>query len=96
MTLFTLHFVEKGLRTTPEPVKGVAALAPRVNAAEGVLPAFLRVGEFKHGARSIEALLDMSRLEDFGIFVKASLPIRDQLELNVNAREFEDLLSANE
>jgi hypothetical protein len=54
----------------------------------GVLRALLTVGEYWHGTRSLEALLDMSRLIGKRRFDLSGLPPRDQLELHVDADEF--------
>jgi hypothetical protein len=54
---------------------------------KNVLRAMLLVPEYKHGARSMEAILDMSRLES-PILEPASLPFYSQLSLHVNADAF--------
>lgn len=54
----------------------------------GVLRAFLYVSEYRHGTRSIEAILDMSRLAGRDRFDLSALPPRDQLELHVDGDEF--------
>ncbi len=58
----------------------------------GVLRAFLKVPEFRHGVRSIEAILDMSRLSGRLLFEQAALPPPDQLDLHVNAGYFMKLV----
>jgi len=55
---------------------------------EGVLRAFLKVPEYKHGIRSMEAIIQMSRLVNLKIFDKAALPPRNQLDLHVNSEDF--------
>ena len=57
---------------------------------EGVLRAFLTVPNFVHGARSIEAILDMCRLSHMQRFTPSCLPARDQLALHVDADAFMD------
>ena len=59
---------------------------------EGVVRAFLRVPFFKHGARSIGAVIQMSALAGRARFERSSLPEANQLELHVNAQEFLDLV----
>lgn len=59
---------------------------------ESVLRAFLRAPKYKHGARSMEAIVDMSTLEGKEIFEKASLPSKDQLDLHVDAEIFTNLV----
>ncbi|MCL2574593.1 MAG: AAA family ATPase [Defluviitaleaceae bacterium] len=56
-----------------------------------VIHAMLQVPEYKHGARSMEAIMDMSRIDD-GIFEPAALPFHTQLELHVDADAFLELV----
>ena len=66
-----------------------ALLADRTAQVDpGVLRAFLTVPDYKHGVRSLEALLEMSALNGKKRFDRASLPARDQLELHTDAQEF--------
>jgi len=58
----------------------------------GVLRALLLVPEYKHGIRSIEAILEMSRLSGKRFFDKAALPPEDQLALHVDKEIFKYLL----
>ncbi len=59
-----------------------------------VLHAMLRISRYRHGARSIRAILKMSTPVNKRI-QKSSLPTRAQLEMHVNSKEFFDLLNAN-
>lgn len=59
---------------------------------EGVVRAFLRVPFFKHGARSIGAVIQMSALAGRARFERSSLPEANQLQLHVNAQDFLDLV----
>jgi hypothetical protein len=58
-----------------------------------VLRAFLNIRRYKHGARSIEAILKMSQLSGKTIFKRSSLPSETQLDLHVNGREFMALMN---
>ena len=49
--------------------------------------AFLNVNSFKHGVRSMEAILEMSTVKD-GWLRKSSLPMDEQLNMHVDAEEF--------
>ncbi len=60
---------------------------------DGILNAFLKVKAFKHGVRSMEAILDMSRSSDNHRFQKSSLPSADQLEMHVSQQEFINLVN---
>jgi len=57
-----------------------------------VLRALLRVPCYKHGVRSMIALLDMSMLANRRSFEPAALPSRTQLNLHVDADAFYDLV----
>lgn len=57
-------------------------IAPRLGEA------LLTVDRFKHGVRSLEAILDMSRLKPGETFNAGDLPPRDQLDMHVDARAF--------
>ena len=50
--------------------------------------AFLTIPRFKHGVRSMEAIVDMSTIPPREKFVHSHLPPRDQLDMHVDAREF--------
>ncbi len=55
---------------------------------EGVLRAFLKVREYKHGARSMESIIGMSLLAGKVQFEQSSLPSKEQLDLHVDGLEF--------
>ena len=55
---------------------------------EGVLRALLNVTRYVHGVRSMEAIIDMSRLVDKELFDLSALPPRELLEIHANADEF--------
>jgi len=56
-----------------------------------IINAMLHVPEYKHGARSMEAIIDMSRI-DGNSWEPASLPSHSQLSLHVDADAFIDLV----
>ncbi|MCL2855067.1 MAG: hypothetical protein FWE21_05550 [Defluviitaleaceae bacterium] len=57
-----------------------------------IIKAMLNVPKFHHGARSMEAILDMSRIEN-GVWEPAALPFHSQLTLHVDADAFIKLVS---
>ena len=59
---------------------------------EGVVCAFLRVPSYYHGARSLEAVVQMSALAGRARFERSSLPEAHQLGLHVNAEKFLELV----
>ena len=59
----------------------------RIPVSSDVLHAMLHVPQYKHGARSMESILDMSRMEGVS-WDPASLPFYTQLSLHVDADAF--------
>jgi Predicted ATPase len=53
-----------------------------------LLHAFLRVPKYKHGARSLTAIIDMSTLSKKTRFELSALPPLEQLELHVDTEDF--------
>ncbi|HNX28420.1 MAG TPA: AAA family ATPase [Syntrophomonadaceae bacterium] len=53
----------------------------------GVLRAFLQVSRYKHGVRSMEAIINMSSLAGRSSFERSCLPPREQLNMHVNGLE---------
>ena len=58
----------------------------------GVLRAFLQTREYKHGIRSMEAIVAMSQLSGRNAFQRSSLPAAVQLDLHVDGQEFLSLV----
>jgi hypothetical protein len=58
----------------------------------GVLRAFIKVPVYKHGARSMEAVIDMSMLAGRSKYEQAALPPAEQLELHVDPAIFSKLV----
>ncbi len=55
---------------------------------ESLARAFLGVGCFKHGVRSMEAILRMSRFNPGETLRRSDLPVKEQTSLHVDWREF--------
>lgn len=53
-----------------------------------VLRALLNIPEYKHGNRSMNAIIDMSRLTDKTQFDMSALPTPEQLDMHVDAKLF--------
>ncbi len=64
-----------------------------IKISNSVVRAFLKVTKYKHGVRSMEAIIEMATLARDGLVV-ASLPPPDQLEMHVNAEEFLGLVGS--
>jgi hypothetical protein len=54
----------------------------------GVLRAFLSIPKYKHGARSMESIIEMSLLTGKSMFERSSLPAEAQLDLHVDGQAF--------
>lgn len=54
----------------------------------GVLRAVLKTSEYRHGVRSMETIITMSRLAGKTAFERSSLPHEKQLGLHVDAKDF--------
>ncbi|MEI7848617.1 MAG: ATP-binding protein, partial [Chloroflexota bacterium] len=54
----------------------------------GVLEALLKVREYKHGARSVESIINMSALAGKTRFERSSLPAEAQIQLHVDSQNF--------
>ncbi|WP_330289716.1 hypothetical protein [Streptomyces sp. NBC_00576] len=67
---------------------GIGKEAGKLDVDMGVVRAFLRVEKYYHGARSMQTVVDISRLHRGGRFGRASLPHMTLLNLHVNAEEF--------
>lgn len=59
---------------------------------KGVLRALLRVPMYKHGSRSMEAIIEMSMLTNAKKWEQSHLPSREQLKLHVDEEQFTRLL----
>lgn len=66
--------------------------AGRARIDAGVVRAFLKVPRYEHGARSMEAIIDMSMLSRRASYEQAALPSTEQLQLHVDADLFSRLL----
>jgi hypothetical protein len=64
-----------------------------VNISRGVLSALLRVSEYRHGSRSLEFILDMSRLSEITRFTSSCLPPAQQLDIHLDVEDFQRKLA---
>jgi hypothetical protein len=64
----------------------------RLSIDPGVLQAFLHIATYLHGARSLEAIVDMSGLSGKLRYERSALPPPHQLSLHVDADEFLQLV----
>ena len=80
------QFLVEKARKLYDPTSGT------IDIDDGVLNALLGVSEYRHGVRSLEALIDMSLLAERTTFEKAALPPMPQLELHVPAQNFMDIV----
>lgn len=55
---------------------------------QGILSAFINTPRFNHGARSLEAILDMSLLSEIDVYEPSALPSKRQLAMHVDSEYF--------
>jgi hypothetical protein len=67
----------------------------RLSIDPGVLRAFLEVPAYVHGARSLEAIIEMSSITGRLRYERSSLPARHQLALHVDPDAFLTLVYAD-
>ena len=65
----------------------------RANIDDSVLRALLKVPKYKHGVRSMAAILEMSMLNNKKKFEQSALPPEEQLDMHVDAEIFSKLVS---
>jgi hypothetical protein len=68
----------------------------RVSIDEDLLKTLLVIPKYKHGVRSMEAIIEMSMLQGQRSWEKSSLPPKDQLELHVDGKYFFTILEKPE
>ena len=56
-----------------------------------IVRAMLYVPKYKHGARSMETILKMSKIEN-GVWLPSGLPMGNQMSVHLNDRSFTDIL----
>ena len=71
-------------RKTPDLIDG----SGEAQIDNGVLRALLKVPRYKHESRSMEAILEMSRLTNARKWEQALLPSKEQLRLHVDEEQF--------
>lgn len=64
-----------------------------IEISRGLLSALLRVSEYRHGARSIEFILGMSRLTGITRYSPSCLPMPEQLDIHLDMKDFIDKLT---
>jgi hypothetical protein len=67
--------------------------AEHANIDRNVVYAFLLVKKFEHGARSMEAIISMSKVGESASLQRSSLPTLAQLNMHVDGREFLDIVN---
>lgn len=90
----TFHVVRRAILLRSLLLRSAPALGRngRLHIDEGVLRAFLRTRVYRHGARSMEAVIAMSQLSGQRTYSRSSLPAGPQLELHVDAEDFLSLV----
>ena len=85
--------LEQRLPVILQEVKVDGKVYKQANIDDAVIRGFLTIPEYKHGVRSLEAIVEMSRaLVTRRCFLKSSLPPEEQLDMHVDARRFLDIV----
>ena len=71
---------------------GICGEDGTVNISKSLLSAMLGVSEYRHGTRSLELILAMSCLSGVKRFTPSCLPMDEQLNLHLNAKDFKQKL----
>lgn len=64
-----------------------------VDISAALLRVLLRVSEFRHGSRSMEFIVGMSRKAGISRYTPCCLPLAEQLNINLDVRDFMSKLS---
>ena len=64
-----------------------------VNISSALLRALLRVSEFRHGSRSMEFIVGMSRKAGISRYTPSCLPLAEQLDIHLDVSDFMSKLS---
>ena len=64
-----------------------------VRISNGLLRALLRVSEFRHGSRSMEFIVGMSRMAGISRYTPSCLPLAEQLDIHLDVDDFMSKLS---
>lgn len=59
-----------------------------------IVRAFLRIPNYEHGVRSMQAIIEMAQVSQRKEFQRSSLPARDQLNMHVHADKFLKLVNS--
>ena len=91
------HIIRRAMLMREQVIrKGTGIYDPNsgiVNVSRGMLSALLSVSEYRHGSRSLEFILDMSRLSEVGRFTPSCLPMDEQLDIHLDVDDFRKRLA---
>ena len=60
-----------------------------------LLSAFMQIGKYNYGARSLESIIKMSNLNNARSYTKSNLPSNDLLNIHIDFKQFEKLMKEN-
>lgn len=91
------HLLRRALLLREQITRKVPALydreSGRINISRGLLSALLNVSVYRHGARSMDFILDMSRLSHVTRFTPSCLPVDEQLDIHLDVEDFQRRLA---
>ena len=91
------HVIRRAMLLREQIVRKVSGIYDAdhglVNISRGMLSALLSVSEYRHGSRSLEFILDMSRISEVTRFTPSCLPVDEQLDIHLDVEDFRKRLS---
>lgn len=91
------HIIRRAMLLRSQIIRKVPSIYDEkgglVNISRSLLAVLLTVSEYRHGARSLEFILDMSRLSHVHRFTPSCLPVDEQLDLHLDVEDFQRRLA---
>lgn len=89
------HIIRRAMLLRDVVMKSVPGICHDGTAeiSRGLLSSLLRVSEYRHGSRSIEFILGMSRLAGASRYTPSCLPLAAQLDIHLDVQDFMRKLS---
>lgn len=91
------HIIRRAMLLRSQIIRKVPSIYDEkgglINMSRSLLAVLLTVSEYRHGARSLEFILDMSRLSKVHRFTPSCLPVDEQLDLHLDVEDFQRRLA---
>lgn len=91
------HIIRRAMLLREQMIQNVKSVydeeTGRIEISRSLLRSLLRVSAFRHGARSMEFIIGMSRLAGATRFTPSCLPLDEQLDIHLDVKDFKRKLS---